>query len=567
VTDPAQARQRPVLLAIDEHEDSLARIRDELTRRYESDYEVICESTATAGLATLQAIRERGADLALVLAAVDMTAMTGEALLAKAHGLHPHCRRGLLIDFGDWGNPAVAAAIHRGMMLGRIDYYVLRPSRRADEFFHRTVSEFLHEWSRTDPGTRREIVVVGRSWDSKASHLRAQLARNGVPFVFIDSGTDEGRRVWEAAGRPDEQLPVVVNFDGRILVDPSSAEMAKAYGVQTSLGGTRDFDIIIIGAGPAGLASAVYASSEGRSVLVVEGESIGGQAGSSSRIRNFLGFPRGVSGAELAQRAYQQAWVFGTQFLLMRRAVGLEADGAWLTVSMSDGSEARARGVIIASGVHYRRLGIPGLDRLTGAGVFYGGSIAEAQVLTGQNVYVVGGGNSAGQAAMHLSRYARHVTVAVRKPATIMAQYLLEEIAATPNITVRCGTEIVDGGGDDRLAWLSLREGDGPPATEAASALFVLIGATPTTRWLPSGIALDEKGFVLTGTDVPPGALVDASHTPRPFETSLPGVFAVGDVRYGSIKRVGSAVGEAAVAVPQVHRHLRALDASGPVTG
>jgi thioredoxin reductase (NADPH) len=328
---------------------------------------------------------------------------------------------------------------------------------------------------------------------------------------------------------------------GEALVDPSNAELARGYGVTTELRDTGPFDLVVVGAGPAGLAAAVYASSEGLRVLVVERESIGGQAGSSARIRNYLGFSRGVTGAELAQRAYQQAWVFGTEFLLMREVDRLRFSGGLHVLGLAGGREIRARSVVLATGVTYRRLGIPSLDDLTGSGVFYGASPSDGRQFTGGHVFVVGGGNSAGQAAVHLSRYAAKVSLVVRGSTldASMSQYLRHEIDVKPNIDVLLSTRVVDGSGEGRLERLTLR--DGGERSEPADALFVLIGAHPHTDWLPDEIERDDYGFVITGDD---------------FETTVPGVFAIGDVRSDSVKRVASAVGEGSVVIHQVHRHL-----------
>ncbi|MDQ4072450.1 MAG: NAD(P)/FAD-dependent oxidoreductase, partial [Actinomycetota bacterium] len=348
---------------------------------------------------------------------------------------------------------------------------------------------------------------------------------------------------------------------------PTNAELAGAWGLTTSLEGSPDFDLIVVGAGPAGLASAVYASSEGLSTLVVEAEAIGGQAGSSSLIRNYLGFARGVSGAELAQRAYQQAWVFGTRFLHMRRATALHPGDARHTVRISDGTAPTARAVVLASGATYRRLGIPGLEDLTGVGVFYGASVAEGPMLDGEDVFIVGGGNSAGQAAMHLCRYARRVTLLVRGSslARSMSQYLCEQLAAMPKIEVRLNTQVVDGGGAGRLEWLRLRDRrSGEVETVGAAALFAMIGARPRTEWLPPEVERDPWGYVATSADVVAAATPwPLDRPPLSFETSVPGVFAVGDVRRRSIKRVASAVGEGSVVVQQVHQHLAGGGARG----
>ena len=549
----------PTLLAVDDDPPALERIERELTRRYAGDYRVVCEPSATAALATLERLSADGDDVALVLADQWMPELTGSELLAHARRLHPHAKRGLLIEWGAWGDRATADAVLRAMGIGDIDYYVLKPWWSPDEQFHRTISEFLYEWTRAAPVSAREVEVVGEPWAQRSHELRSLLARNGVPHVFHASDSPEGRERLAACGQADTTAPVAIMLDGQVLVDPSNAELADAFGVSTSLEGKHDFDAVVVGAGPAGLAAAVYASSEGLDTLVVEREAIGGQAGSSSLIRNYLGFSRGVSGAELAQRAYQQAWVFGTDFVLMRDATTLRPEGERIAIALSDGSEVTARTVVLATGVSYRRLDRPSLDELTGAGVFYGASTSEAQALTGKRAYVVGGGNSAGQAAMHLSRYAERVTILIRGEtlAKSMSQYLRDTIDAAANIELRTGIEVADGAGDGRLTELTLRHvRSDETETVPADGLFVLIGAHPHTDWLPDAIERDPRGFLLTGPDV--SGAWPLERAPLMLETSLPGVFAAGDVRHGSVKRVASAVGQGAAAIQQVHEYLTA---------
>ena len=454
-------------------------------------------------------------------------------------------KRALLIPWGGWGDEETAEAIRRAMALGHIDYYVLKPTKAPDELFHRIVSEFLHEWARANATGRREIALVADPWSPRGYELRNLLARNGVPHSFHPSDSGEGRRALEEAGLAAADSPVVLLPEGGVLVDPTNADLARGYGVTTELEvATESFDVAIVGAGPAGLAAAVYASSEGLRTLVVEREAIGGQAGSSTRIRNYLGFARGITGAELAQRAYQQAWVFGTTFLLMRDVTGLRTIDGRHVLSISGGMDAEASSVVVAGGVSYRRLEIRELDELTGSGVFYGASPTDGQQFSDGRVFVVGGGNSAGQAAVHLSRYASEVTLVVRGStlASSMSEYLQREVESRPNVEVRLRTSVVGGGGDERLERLELEEG-GDVSSVPADALFVFIGAEPHTAWLPPDVARDEHGFVVTGTD---------------FESSVPGVFAIGDVRSQSVKRVASAVGEGSVAIQHVHRHLEA---------
>jgi thioredoxin reductase (NADPH) len=561
------ARRSPVLLAVDDDPGALDRIAAELRRRYGSDYRVLCERSAAEALGRLEAMRAEGEAVALVLADQWMPDLTGEELLARARDLYPDAKRGLLVDWGAWGDRPTADAMLRAMALGHIDYYVLKPWQSPDEYFHRTVTEFLQEWSRTTASVPQEIAVVGRRWSTRCHELRSLLARNGVPHVFHANDSSEGRRLLSDVGQEDAQVPVVRLLDGRVLVDPSNAELASAYGANTHLE-RSDFDVVVVGAGPAGLAAAMYASSEGLATLAVERESIGGQAGWSSRIRNYLGFSRGVSGAELAQRAYQQAWVFGTTFLLMRKVVALRSEGERHVVSMSDGTQATARAVILATGVTYRRLTIPALEPLSGAGVFHGASVSEAQALSGEHVYIVGGGNSAGQAAMHLARYASQVSMLVRGSslADSMSRYLRDEIAASGNIDVRLNTEVCDGGGEGRLEYLTLRQTiSRERETVPAPALFIHIGARPHTQWLPDAIQRDRWGYVITGPDLvrddPEEECWALERPPLMLETSVPGVFAVGDVRERSVKRVASAVGEGSIVIQQVYEYLASSQA------
>jgi thioredoxin reductase (NADPH) len=496
-----------------------------------------------------------------VLADQWLVDLEGSALLDRVRDLHPHAKRALLVDWGAWGDPRTAQAIRRAMALGHIDYYVLRPSRTGDEYFHRIVTEFLHEWSRSSPGSYHEIRVVGDSWLPRVAEVTSLLQRNGIPHSLLAPDSPDGRSLLEEAGHDAHTGPLVVMQGGAALPNPSNTEVAQAYGAATALGRRHDFDLVIAGAGPAGLAAAVYAASEGLRTLVVEHEAMGGQAGSSSLIRNYLGFSRGVSGAELAQRAYQQAWVFGAHFLLFCDVDCLRPGPDGHVVELSDGSEARARAVILATGVSYRQLGIPALDELLNAGVFYGASVAQARALAGRETYVVGGGNSAGQAAMHLARYASTVTLLVRGGSlgASMSRYLSDEIDAAANIHVRFNTEVVDGSGDGRLEQLVLRDtASGATETVPAAGLFILIGARPRTDWLPESVERDEWGYVLTDRDAS-GVHWTLDRPPFTFETCVPGIFGVGDIRAGSVKRVASAAGEGSVVIQHVHAYLETL--------
>ena len=554
---PAAGPAKPLMMVVEDEREPRALIRGELERRYGSDYHVTCQGSALAALAKLERRRAAGEPVALVLADQWMPDLTGEEFLARAKPLFPDAKRALLVNFGAWGDRMTADAMLRAMASGRMDYYVLKPWRRADEFFHRTITEFLHEWDRASSASPQEVSVICGRRSPRSHELRELLVRNGVPHVIYDRDSTTGRRMLAEAGLEGTEDPVVLLLGGGVLVNPTNAELANSYGVSTSLEGRSEFDVVVVGAGPAGLAAAVYASSEGLDTLVVERESLGGQAGSSSRIRNYLGFARGVSGAELAQRAYQQAWIFGARFLHARAVTALRPSGSRHILTLSDGSEASAAAVVLATGISYRRLRIPELETLVGTGVFYGASVSEARAHAGQDVYVVGGGNSAGQAAVHLSRYTGRVTILIRRDSLVetMSSYLIEEIEAADNIEVRPFAEVTGCTGDGALESITLRDRvSGQTETAPAAALFVLIGAEPHTSWFPAAIRRDDWGYVLTGPDLPNGSW-QLARSPLMFETSQPGVFAVGDAREGSTKRVASAVGEGSVVIEQVH-HL-----------
>ena len=560
---------KPRVLVVEDETEVRARIRGELERRYGTDYRVRCVGSATDALARLEGWREAGDRVALVLADQWMPDMLGEDFLGCARALYPDAKRGLLVKFGAWGHRETADAMLGAMARGDIDYYVLKPWRRADEYFHRTITEFLQEWERASSASPQEVAVVCEWRSPRAHQLRQLLARNGVPHVAHDSDSPEGRRILADVDLEGTREPVVVLVDGAVLVDPTNAELADAYGVSTRLEDRSDFDVMVVGAGPAGLAAAVYASSEGLDTLVVERESIGGQAGSSSKIRNYLGFARGVSGAELAQRAYQQAWVFGARFVHFQSVTALRPEDGRYALELSNGSQATATAVVLATGIAYRRLGIPELEALVGTSVFYGASVSEARAHTGQEVYVVGGGNSAGQAAVHLARYAGRVTILVRRASLgeTMSSYLINEIDAAENIEVRPHTEITGGAGKGALKSVDLRDcRTGREETVPAAALFLMIGAQPHTGWLPESICRDERGYLLTGSDLPEGDW-PLERKQLMLETSLPGVFAVGDARHGSTKRVASAVGEGSVVIEQVHQLLASAESPSRLHG
>jgi thioredoxin reductase (NADPH) len=554
----------PVLLAVDDDRDALRVVAGELRHRYSRDYEVVCEASPEAALKKLEALAEEGAEVALVLAAQWLSGITGTELLGRVHQLHPHTKRGLLIDWGAWGDRATGGAIHEAMAHGRIDYYVLRPAGTPDEVFHQAVSSFLLEWSRAQRIAPHTIHVVGESWSGRAYELRDILERCAMPHAFCLANSEKGRELLAGVdGEP--RLPLMILPDGSVLVDPSDAEVGAAGGAAVDPG-RSEFDVVIVGCGPAGLSAAVYAASEGFSTLVVDEGGLGGQATSSSLIRNYLGFPRGISGGRLAEQAYEQAWVFGANFAFMQCAVGIQRDGDRVRVMLSQHGAVSARSVIVATGATYRRLDIPELEELSGAGVFYGGPASETQGLKGLEVYVVGGANSAGQAALHLARYASRVTLVVRSEslAAGMSHYLVRQVQAAANVDVRLGSEVVGGGGDGSwLERLVIRGADGQEETVPAKGLFLMIGAHPRSEWLPPEIARDSRGFVLTGQDLGDDCGWPLERRPFLLETSMPGVFAVGDIRHGAVKRVASAVGDGSIAIQLVHQ-LMALDPLAP---
>ena len=501
----------------------------------------------------------------LVLADQWMPGMTGVEFLTHTRPLYPGAKRALLFERG---NRTTREPILQAMALGHIDYYVPKPEQPPDEEFHRCIAQFLEEWARDYRPASVAVRIVGEPWSARCYELRDVLSRSGIPHAFSAADSKEGQELLARVDKTLARLPVVIVFDRLVLVDPDNAEIVDAFelispfGLNT-LADVRDFDLVIIGAGPAGLAAAVYGSSEGLRTVVVERETFGGQAGTSSLIRNYLGFSRGISGSELAWQAYQQAWLFGASFRLARHTTALHHTQGRLVVSLSDGTEVAGRAAIIATGASYRRLGVPSLEALQGAGVFYGAAVAQAQGMKGQEVYVVGGGNSAGQAARHLSKHARRVTLLVigESLAAHMSRYLIEEIEATENIQVRSNTQVIDGGGQGRLEHLVLKDrATKRTETVPAAALFVLIGARPHTEWLPEEVMRDERGYIITGSDLlRDGSLPEGWPLERPpmlLETSVPGVFAAGDVRCGSVKRVASAVGEGSIAIQMVHKYL-----------
>jgi thioredoxin reductase (NADPH) len=449
------------------------------------------------------------------------------------------------------------AALQRATALGRIDFSVVKGWVTPEEWLYPQVQEALSAWTIDHRPSHVIYRIVGGQWAPRSHELRDLLTRNSVPFEFYPADSPAGQQLIREFSIDVRRMPAVIHHDGSVHHDPSIADVAASHGIQTRPD-AEVYDLAIIGAGPAGLAAAVYGASEGLRTLILEPQALGGQAGTSSLIRNYLGFPRGISGGALAHRAWEQAVLFGAQFVFTCEATGLSIRGDNHVIALGEENEAAARAVIIAAGVAYRRLGIAALDRLIGTGVFYGAAGVEAPAMAGEHVYVVGGANSAGQAALHLAKYAARVTLLVRARslAAGMSDYLITQLKATPNIEVRLGTRVADGHGQARLEALTLEDVQtGQREQVPAVAVFAMIGAEPCTQWLRDPIRLDDRGFILTGRDIPLQAW-PLSRPPLPFETSLPGVFAVGDIRYGSVKRVAGAVGEGSVAVGSIHQYL-----------
>jgi thioredoxin reductase (NADPH) len=549
----------PILLLVSDQGRVLEALAGDLGRRFGAEYRILGERSPAAALATLERLAARSEEVALLIAAQQMREMTGVEFIVRAHELHPTAKRVLLVGRRKWtpANPAV-----RAMTLGQIDDYLFEPWLPLGRWLYLPITQVLADWVPSKAPSFEGIRIVGERWGSRAHELRDMLTRMGIPHGWYLADSQAGRELLQEAGQDGSRLPVVVFHSGRVFVDPSDAELAEGLGFGTRPAAAA-YDLVIVGAGPAGLAAAVYAASEGLQTLVLEPRVVGGQAGTSSLIRNYLGFPRGIGGGVLANRALEQAWLFGANLVLTQRATGLRARGRDRLVRLSDGSEIAAAAVVVASGVSWRRLGVPRLEALVGAGVFYGAAGAEARAMEGQDVFVVGAGNSAGQAAVHLARYAASVTILVRGEALghSMAEYLVQQIEHAPNITVRLHTEVVDGRGGRRLQGLTLRDRrSGSTQDVPAAALFVMIGAEPHTDWLAGTVERDDRGYILTGHDLlragRPPPRWPRQRPPLLLETSIPGVFAAGDVRYRSVKRVASAVGEGAVAVQLVHEYL-----------
>ncbi|MGH3781494.1 MAG: FAD-dependent oxidoreductase [Pseudonocardiaceae bacterium] len=547
---------KPVLMTVDDDPGVSRAVARDLRRRYGEDFRIVRADSAADGVAALKEFKLRGEPVAAILADYRMPQMNGVEFLEQAMDLFPRARRALLTAYAD--TDAAIQAIN----VVDVDHYLLKPWNPPEEKLYPVVDALLELWRATGDTDISETKLVGHRWSAPSYQARDFMARNAVPYRWFSVDEPEGRRLLDAAGATAEDIPLVVTPDGRSLRRPSDAEIADAVGLSTRPA-AQFYDLIVVGAGPAGLGAAVYGASEGLRTVLVERQASGGQAGQSSRIENYLGFPDGVSGAQLTDRARRQARKFGAEALSARDVVGLEARGSSRVVRFGDGSEVVAHAVVLATGVAYRALEAPGVAELIGRGIYYGSAMTEAPACAGQDVYIVGGANSAGQAAVFFSRHAARVILLVRGESLqrSMSHYLIEQLAAIGTISVRTCTEVSAAHGTDHLERLTLgHTRDEHTETVSTGHLFVFIGAAPITGWLDGVVARDARGFVRTGPDLlvegrrPPGWQLDRD--PYYLESSLPGVFVAGDVRSESVKRVASAVGEGAMAVTLVHRYL-----------
>jgi thioredoxin reductase (NADPH) len=546
----------------------------ELSKRYGADYQILVCGRPAELAPWMRDLLAAGLPVALVIGGVGGQDRDGIEVLAAIRAIDPTALRVAAVRWGDWQS---MRSIFDAVTLGTVDHWVTRPVQTTDEEFHRSITEFLREWSSQRGGGFEPVQVIGERWSARSQELRDLFSRHRVPAGFYDATSEQARQMLRELGLQSPELPLVVlqfGAERSTLVNPSNLQIADAFGVMTPVSPEEVFDVAVVGAGPAGLAAAVYASSEGLRTVVVEHEAIGGQAGTSSMIRNYPGFSQGVSGARLAQETWRQAWTFGTTFLYMRQAESLSAKDGHYRLRLSDGGVLTSRTVVIATGATYQRLGIPRLEALQGRGVFYGAAVSEAPAMRGQNVFVAGGGNSAGQTALYLAKWADRVTVLVRGEslADSMSDYLIRQIGSAPNVDVCYRVQVADGTGTGtgHLQSLVLQgTASGARRSVPAGALFVLIGSHPRTQWLGDSVARDRRGFILTGPDLPAGTghRWPPGRPPMPLETSLPGVFAAGDVRRGSVKRVASAVGEGAATIPLVHRHLQTPAAAPAAAG
>jgi thioredoxin reductase (NADPH) len=552
---------KPVLLAVDDDAPVLRAVQRDLRKRYAEKYRVVSAESGPAALEALRQLQLRNEPVALLLADQRMPEMSGVEFLERAMSAFPNAKRALLTAYAD-----TEAAI-RAINQVRLHHYLLKPWDPPEQNLYPVIDDLLDDWHAEYRPRFDGVRILGTRWSPLTHELKDFFARNHVPYHWLDvehRDTDEEvRRVADAAGiGNDSELPAVIFPDGSVLFRPDTATLADKLELRTRAG--ADFyDLMIVGGGPGGLAAAVYGASEGLRTVMIEREAPGGQAGLSSRIENYLGFPSGLSGGDLARRAVAQARRFGVEILAPQEATGLRIDGPYRIIRLRDGVEVSCHALLIATGVQWRKLDVPGMDRLHGAGVYYGAAITEALSCQDETVYVVGGANSAGQAAMHFSRYAREVVMLVRGDSlsATMSQYVIDQIRNTANVRVETRSQVVEVHGEQRLEAISISCGrTGQVERVPATALFIFIGAEPRTDWLAGIVERDTKGFILSGRDLMPSGKLpkdwNQDRDPMLLETSVPGVFVVGDVRHGSVKRVASSVGEGAIAVQMIHQYL-----------
>jgi thioredoxin reductase (NADPH) len=552
---------KPVILTVDDEPAVLGAVERDLRRKYGKDYQLVRADSGAAAMDVLQQLKQRGSPVALFLVDQRMPQMTGVELLEHAIELFPDAKRALLTAYAD-----TEAAI-RAINEVRLDYYLMKPWDPPEENLYPVLDDLLSDWQASFHPTYEGPRLIGHRWSPQSHSVKDFLARNQIPYHWLDVEVgDEARNLIETAGLDPLKLPVILFPDGSHLVQPTNAQVAEKLG--RSLRASLPFyDLIIVGAGPAGLAAAVYGSSEGLRTLLVEREAPGGQAGTSSRIENYLGFPSGLSGGDLARRAVAQATRLGAEILTPQQVDKLRVDGPYKYLTLGDGTELTCHSLLISTGVSYRKLNVPGADALTGAGVYYGASQSEAANYKGEDVYLIGAANSAGQAAMHFAKYAaRKVTMLVRGDSLSkgMSQYLIEQIQATPNIEVMLNSSVSEVSGEGKLESICIAHADtGEIERVQTGALFVFIGAQPRTEWVSGVLERDDLGFILSGPDLLSDGKTPAGwplkRAPYWLETSVPGIFVAGDVRHKSVKRMATAVGEGSMAVQFIHQYLSTL--------
>jgi thioredoxin reductase (NADPH) len=545
---------KPVLLTVDDDPQVLRAIERDLRQRFGAEHRIVRADSGAAALDALKQLKVRGDAVALLLADQRMPNMSGIEFLEAARQLYPDAKRALLTAYAD-----TDAAI-RAINQVKLDYYFTKPWDPPEEHLYPALHDLLEDWGEGYRPPFEGVRLVGHRWSPATHRLKDFLARNQVIYQWIDADDNEEAKSILASLEPGYELPVLIFPGGMALSAPSPSQVAERIGLRTNAG-SAFYDLVIIGGGPAGLAAGVYGASEGLRTVLVEKHAPGGQAGTSSRIENYLGFPVGLSGADLARRGVAQAKRFGVDILTPQRAVGITAADPYRIVHLADGTSINCYSVIVSTGVHYRKIGVPGSENLEGAGIYYGAAMTEAMSCRDEDVYIVGGANSAGQAAMHFAKFARKVTMLVRAEGleSSMSHYLIEQIAGTPNIDVQCCKRIVGASGDNHLETLTIEDvRTNERETVPAASLFIFIGAEPHTDWLGDLVERDEKGFIRTGPDLKRDGRYprDFDREPFLFETSLPGVFAAGDVRANSVKRVASAVGQGSIAVQFVHQYL-----------